>query len=618
VIQQSFLKKRVHAVLLLGSTAVFLLQSLPAGGTIVGSTGNVTVLGSPPSSVAPGTLEDNLLTRVFFEKGVVLTSTLTVDNTSTGNYPPNGALGIGIPAGTAISSYFFHFDPVAASTTRKNSVGTVTFDRDILGVIFTTSRLNATDLPLGAPGTAYTPAHAERQVELLSTQQTPPVDTFTISADRRTMSFSFFASSSQDQMRVILGNGKPISNAGPDQTVNEGDLVTLNGSGSTDPEGDPLAYRWTQVAGTPDVILSSTTTVAPTFSAPSVPRGGTTLTFELVVSDGLLASESDTVNVTIKDVNRSPVALAGDDQAVKEGSPVTLDGSASYDPDGDPITYSWLQTAGSGVLLSSNEIAQPTFSAPFVGSAGEALTFSLTVDDGLAAHTDTVNVTIENVNHPPTANAGEDLTHDENSQVTLNASQSSDPDGDPLTYAWSQISGPAVVLEDVNSPTAKFRAPSVEPGGIVVEFQVVVSDGALSSSDTVRVNVLNINDPPACELGRADPAALWPPNHKMMPVHIVGVADPNNDGIAISVTGVTQDEPVEGVGDGDTSPDAVRQGSTVQLRAERAANGDGRVYNVEFTADDGAGGVCGGVVQICVPRVKGSACTAGGQQFSSE
>jgi hypothetical protein len=146
----------------------------------------------------------------------------------------------------------------------------------------------------------------------------------------------------------------------------------------------------------------------------------------------------------------------------------------------------------------------------------------------------------------------------------------------------------------------------------------VVSDGLLSSSDTVRVNVLNVNDPPACELGRADPATLWPPNHKMMPVQIVGIGDPNNDGIAISVTGVTQDEPVDGVGDGDTSPDAVPQGSTAQLRAERAANGDGRVYAVEFTADDGAGGVCRGVVQICVPRTKGMECIVSGGQFSSE
>jgi hypothetical protein len=104
----------------------------------------------------------------------------------------------------------------------------------------------------------------------------------------------------------------------------------------------------------------------------------------------------------------------------------------------------------------------------------------------------------------------------------------------------------------------------------------------------------------------------------MMSVQIAGIADPNDDTVIISVTEVTQDEPVNGLGDGDTSPDAVRQGSTVQLRAERAAHGDGRVYNVGFTANDGEGGVCSGAVQICVPTNRGTVCIVSGQQFSSE
>ena len=602
----------------LGAIAGFFLFSLPADSAIVSSTGNVSVLSSPPTSVLPGVLEDNLLTRVFFEKTLVLTSSLTVDNTATGDYPPNGPLGIGISAGTAISSFFFHFDPIGSSATRRDSIGMVTFDRNILGVIFTTPRLNGTDQPLGAAGTAYSPAHFERQVETTTAQQVLPLDTFNISADRRTISFTFHARNSQDQMRVILGNGRPISNAGPDQTVNEGAQVTLDGSGSNDPEGDPLTYQWAQVAGIPAVSLISANAIRPTFAAPNVPRGGTTLTFELIVNDGQLNSDPDTVNITIKDVNHSPVAFAGPDQTVQENSPVLLDGSASYDPDSDAITYNWLQTAGAPVILSSNATVQPSFTAPLVGPAGEVLTFSLTVNDGLASNTDTVNVRVDNVNHPPTANAGDDLTYDESSQVTLNGSQSSDPDGDTLTYAWMQISGPSVTLDNAISLTPKFTAPSVMPGGEVLEFQIEVSDGAFRSTDTVLVNVLNINDPPACELGRADPASLWPPNHKMESVQIVGIADPNNDAVTISVTKVTQDEPVTGQGDGDTSPDAVRQGSTVQLRAERAGNGDGRVYNVGFTADDGAGGVCSGVVQICVPTTRGKVCIVSGQQFNSD
>lgn len=81
---------------------------------------------------------------------------------------------------------------------------------------------------------------------------------------------------------------------------------------------------------------------------------------------------------------------------------------------------------------------------------------------------------------------------------------------------------------------------------------------------------------------------------------------------------VTQDEPVNGLGDGDTSPDAVLQGSQALLRAERARSGNGRVYQVTFTASDGFGGSCTGSVPVCVPRDRGATgCVDGGQLYDS-
>jgi hypothetical protein len=314
-----------------------------------------------------------------------------------------------------------------------------------------------------------------------------------------------------------------------------------------------------------------------------------------------------------------PVADAGDDQTVWEGSLVVLDGSGSFDPEGDPLIYHWAQIAGPPVPLSDPTAVQPSFSAAPVRPEGAVLAFALTVSDGVGRAIDTVDVRVEHVNHPPIAHVGQDQTKDEGSLVTLDGTASSDPDADPLTYTWIQLSGPPVALSDAHSPTPTFTAPQVGPGGGQLVFQLVVSDGELASEPAlVTITVLDLNDPPACEVAQASPARIWPPNHEWIPVEILGVADPNNDRVTITVTGVTQDEPTNGLGDGDTSPDAVVQGGTVLLRAKRAGTGNGRVYQVSFLADDGFGGRCTGSVVVCVPHSRqAGTCVDDGQRYSS-
>ncbi len=294
-------------------------------------------------------------------------------------------------------------------------------------------------------------------------------------------------------------NDQPVANAGPDQMVDEGSSVTLNGSGSSDPDGDVLTYAWAQTAG-PVVTLSGANTAQPTFTAPQV-AANTVLTFSLTVSDGTL-SATDTVNVTVRNVpvNGPPVANAGPDQTVDERSSVTLNGSGSTDPDGNPLTYAWTQTAGTPVTLSGANTASPTFTAPEV-TADTTLTFSLTVSDGTLSSTDTVSITVRNVNRTPVANAGPDQTVDEGSSVTLNGSGSSDPDtGTTLTYAWTQTAGPVVTLSGANTASPTFTAPQVT-ANTVLTFSLTVSDGTLSATDTVSITVRNMNRAPTANAG---------------------------------------------------------------------------------------------------------------------
>lgn len=118
-----------------------------------------------------------------------------------------------------------------------------------------------------------------------------------------------------------------------------------------------------------------------------------------------------------------------------------------------------------------------------------------------------------------------------------------------------------------------------------------------------RLTVDEPNVAPVCSSAVPSSDSLWPPNHKFQSIDVNGVTDADGDAVSINIDSIFQDEAVDAPGTGNTSPDGTGVGtSTASVRAERSGDENGRVYHVSFTADDGNGGSCTGVVQVGVPH----------------
>ena len=183
--------------------------------------------------------------------------------------------------------------------------------------------------------------------------------------------------------------------AGPDQTVDEGDVVRLSGSGNG-------AMIWSRVSG-PAVALRGASSATPTFTAPELTSNGS-LVFRLRVTHSrtsggrtVMTHQQDTVRITVRADDDPPQANAGPDQRVSERASVTLSGSGT--DDGGSVTYRWEQTGGTPeVQLTGETSARATFLAPGNLRAATALTFQLTVtDSGEQTATDTAVVTVADV-----------------------------------------------------------------------------------------------------------------------------------------------------------------------------------------------------------------------------
>jgi hypothetical protein len=284
--------------------------------------------------------------------------------------------------------------------------------------------------------------------------------------------------------------------------------VQLDGSASSDPNGLAVAWVWTQTGGPATPLVPNFFVARPTITAPPIisPASNVVLTYQLIVTNTMgIASLPSFVTITVNPAGgiQNPIANAGAPQTVVSAQIVQLNGTGSVDPNVPPqaLTYAWTQTgfgtcsavACPPVTLSNPAAATPTFTAPLNTRANSTvLTFSLTVTNTslLASAPSTVDITLNPV-VAPIANAGPNQTVNPGVVVTLDGSQSFDPNGLPLTFLWQQVSGLPVVLSSATAVKPTFTSPA----GGTVGLTLTVNNGFVSSIATLVTVAVNTAGP---------------------------------------------------------------------------------------------------------------------------
>ncbi|MGE3473298.1 MAG: PKD domain-containing protein, partial [Vicinamibacterales bacterium] len=308
-------------------------------------------------------------------------------------------------------------------------------------------------------------------------------------------------------------NRRPVADAGADRTAAVGTTVRLDGTHSTDADGDRLAFRWVLVRrpGISQAAVSDPASPAPGLT---VDVAGTYIV-GLVVHDGVAASVADTV--TIDTTNSAPHAEAGPDQTARVGDAVRLSGLGSTDADGDALDYAWaIQAAPPGSRAGLS--ARRGLETAFVPDRGGRYVVRLVVSDGVAASRpaevviDTANTApVSRPNGPPQAAVG--------TTVTLDGSASTDVDGDTLAYRWALTTVPDGSVAALSDPGAVAPDFQVDRPGLYVA-QLIVADG-LAEAAPATVAIVS---------GNAAPVARTRPGYSV-PVGQVAVLDgsPSSD-----------------------------------------------------------------------------------------
>jgi len=304
----------------------------------------------------------------------------------------------------------------------------------------------------------------------------------------------------------------------------------------------------------------------------------------------------------------SPPVAHDDSATTSKNTPVTIDVLANDDDaDGDTLSVTNLTAAAHGAaLLNPDGTITYTPNPGFLGTD----TFTYTANDG-TADSNVATVTVQVINTPPVS-VNDSASTFKNIPVTIAVlANDTDADGDGLSV--TNLSGAAHGTAHLNADGTITYTPNPGFSGLD-SFTYTANDGT-DDGNVATVSVEVVNRPPDCSAVSPSVAMLWSPNHGFVAVNVLGVTDPDGDATSITVDSIRQDEPTEG-----NAPDGKGVGtSSAEVRSERLGGGDGRVYHIGFTADDGDGGACSAAVRVAVPHDQGlgSIAVDGGALFDS-
>jgi hypothetical protein len=316
----------------------------------------------------------------------------------------------------------------------------------------------------------------------------------------------------KDSVEQVDTNNPPVANAGPDLEVTSDDEITIDGSASYDPDGDPIIFHWAFNRVPAESGLQATafpgnhTATKSTALRADVPG---TYIVDLFVEDALgKQSQVDSVVISVVPGD-DPIASAGPDLEGIVDKPVSLDGSGSYDPLGRSLSYAWtLASAPANSSLSAIESADQAVTS-LTPDVGGRFVVSLSVENGMStSQPDIAYIDVSSADpEPPVADAGEDITNGQDcAEVALNGSGSFDPNGDILTYEWTLQEKPAdssaanSSITNRNAETTSFT-PDIS-GTYVFSLSVKDNDG-WSQPDlvTMQVSERSYNTEPDIEAG---------------------------------------------------------------------------------------------------------------------